>query len=123
MHMYVIARANKDKLDRWINDVTAQYLPYEHDTGRVGALQLAVRPVQLLEIAFPENQLNEVLKIVRPNVNYKGRYVGILRRILHLEKHEHEIDNTLFYRVGNNDIAIQLVGIKKDAWKDGIEQI
>ena len=123
MHLYVIARANKDRLDRWINDVTAQYLPHEYETGEVGQLQIAVRPVQLLEIAFPENQLEEVIKIVRPVVNHKDRIISILRRVLGIEKYEKEIPNALFYRVPNNDVAITLVGIKKDVFVNGIEQI
>jgi hypothetical protein len=123
MQLFVIARANKDRLERWINDVTAQYVPHEFEPGRRGPLQIAVRPIQLLEIAFPESQKDEVLKIVRPCVNHKPRFVKILRRILGLEELKDSVENVLFYRVCNDDVAITAIGIKKDEYRNGVEQI
>lgn len=123
MHLYVIARASKDKLDRWVNDVTAQYVPHEYEKGKVGMLQVSVRPIQLLEIVFPEPQLDEVLKIVRPIHNYGGRAISILRKLLGIEKLELKVEDKIFYRIPNADISITPIGIKRDVFINGIEQI
>lgn len=123
MHLYVIARANKDRLDRWINDVTAQYLPYEYEKGKVGRVQIGVRPVQLLEIAFPESQLEEVLKIVRPNTKHKQKLIGTIRRMLGLEELKNEIKNVLFYKFPNDNVSITPIGIKRDNFVIDVEQI
>jgi hypothetical protein len=123
MQLFVIARANKDRLNRWINDITAQYLPYEYETGKIGQLQIGVRPVQLLEIAFPEKHLEEVMKIIRPQRNHKGKLIYFLRKVLGLEDYDKELKDQLFYRIPNNDVAVTFVGIKKDAYINGVEQI
>ena len=90
MHFYCIARGVKDPLERWINDLLAQYYPYKFDKDKPpGILQLAVREIKLLEIVYPEEHHENVMKIVQPRHGWDRRVrrqARILRKILKLDK-------------------------------------
>lgn len=83
MHLYVAARGNLDRLKRWENDLTGKYNPYLINAGRRttdnkgwlvapvwGMYQLAVRPIQLYEIIFPEHAKDAVLGMIQPYGGY-----------------------------------------------------
>lgn len=62
MHLYAITRGQKNYVDQMITELQGKYLPY-NSKGKDAAgnviekqlmLQLAVRPIQLWEFAFPE---------------------------------------------------------------------
>ena len=127
-------------MEKWLNDLSAQYLPYTHGSfkGQEGRLQLGVREVKLLEITFPEEQIAEVLKIVRPQKdNALKRILSILARFLGGLDPVPEYDNTgifsggtligtgwTFYRVLNEGVTVTGIGTKKDARDaDGTELI
>lgn len=135
MHLYVIARGAIDKIERWKADLTAQYLPMKLPGGKEGRLQMTIRPVEFLEIIFPEEQLDEALRIVRPlenleNVRFK-RVISFLRRYLKLDPvPPYSTDGVLkgpdftFYRVLKKDVAVIGIGVKKDPRRpDGMENI
>jgi hypothetical protein len=130
MHLYVLARGQADRMQRWINDLNAQYLPFKHPAlKKEGKIQLSVREMKLLEICFPEEQLDEVLKIVRPQQNLPYfRLIRVLRRFLgkvedcpaYDTKGVNSGDSGVlgtgwsFYRVLNDSVAVHAIGIKRD---------
>jgi hypothetical protein len=133
MHLYVIARGIKDDLERWENDILAQYV--KHDVivdgkKQEGKVRVAVRPVQLYEIVFPEKSLNRVLNIVKPSIkDYGGRYKYFykmfagLRKILGLSSiPEWQTENNGEFFVSNKWVGVHGIGLKKDKFdKNGIE--
>jgi len=101
MHMYVVARGHIDKLSRWENDLSSKYFPYLVDAGRKSSdgkgwlvpptwsmVQLAVRPIQLYELVFPEPCLNDVLKVVQPYGGYgiSPKFKKFFRNVLKMGK-------------------------------------
>ena len=127
--MYVIARGLY--LNRWVEDLSHKYLPYEYLPGVKGHIQLAVRPVQLFEIAFPEPQLQKVLNIVNPTIDdYSGKYkwlyniIKSIAKMLGLKKLPKgmkpivDADTVKDWMMG-----VHLVGIKKDEYKNDLEQL
>lgn len=136
MHLYVIARGIKDDLMRWENDILAQYVPYRFKgaDGKMttGKTRIAVRPVQLYEIVFPEPALNRVLNIVKPTITeYGGKYkifykmIGALRSFLGLKKiNPWTLEDNGNFFVSNKWVGVHGIGLKKDAYnKDGVEML
>lgn len=103
MHLYVVARGQIDRLRRWENELSSKYFPYMISAGRrdntntkwlvppqYGMLQLAIRPVQLYEIVFPEEALTDVLKIIQPYGGYgiSPKMIKFFRKLLKMGKIE-----------------------------------
>ena len=127
MHLYLLARANYPRLERWINDLLARYYPYEYDKGKMGSLQLSVRPIQMFEIVFPEPQYKEILETINPYGSrmaeiFKGR-LNLLRRALKLEPVLKEEEINANDKMVRHSVDVAAIGIKKDNFLKGIEQI
>lgn len=74
MHLYVLTRGILNATKEWENDLNAQYLPFEVlEKGKKKPSkylsQLSVRPVNLYEIVFPNESLQTVLGMVKPQTN------------------------------------------------------
>lgn len=123
MHLYVIARANKPRLDKWVNDLLAQNFDFEIDKNKFVKINLSVRPIQLFEIVFPEDSYEEVLAIVQPyhRWGHLKKYTLLLRKLLGLKPIQKIVGSN--FKVNNEFVDIIPIGIKKDIYKDGIEQI
>lgn len=66
-------RANLDRLNRYVNDLLAQYYMFDHNKDvQKGLLQFGVRPIQLYELVFPEEHLKDVLEMIMPRQGGKG---------------------------------------------------
>ena len=93
MHLYVLTRGILSATKQWENDLAAQYLPFTVlEKGKKKPskylAQLAVRPVNLYEIVFPEECLQDVLGMVKPN-NAPGklsRFIKMFTRMMGLKK-------------------------------------
>jgi len=123
MHLYLVTRGIKDRTDRWVNDCLARY--YDYKCGEVagkpivGRLQLSMRPIQLYEVVFPEEHLNQVISDLQPYGGYglqEGfikKLVSLLRRMLKLEDIPKGIlpNNTSVFSEG---VDVFCVGMKKD---------
>lgn len=64
MHTYMITRGIKNEIDTFINDLQGKFLPYRW-WGKDGKpidtnVRLAVRPIQLWEIVYPEEHYDLV---------------------------------------------------------------
>ena len=121
MHLYVLARGINDCLKRWENDLSALYFPVKYNAnGKVenGKVRLAVRPIQLYEIVFPEESLNDVLETI-PDIsgNYKrvnGLYKhvkNILMRAMKLTPAQERKHNGIVHAPF---VAVSHIGLKKD---------
>ena len=126
MHLYVLARGHQDWLNRWKNDLLAQKYPFKYDPDKpLGLLQLSVRPVELLEIVFPEDYYADAMATIFPNAlrPRDKKYIWFLRKIMGLDK----VDMTNIKKndkVTNFAVSVTPVGIKKDVKKkNGIEMI
>ena len=127
MHLYVMARGNRDHLNRWENDLLARYFSYEHEKGKPKAiLQLNVRPIQIYEITFPAEHLNEVLQCVKPGGYEHYKFYEKLKdffvKLFGLKPiPEWKPDGK--FRTPTVAVGVHGIGIKEDLFIDGIEQI
>ena len=135
MHLYVLARANLPRMERWVNDLLAQYYPYKfrkdfknpNEPIMQGLLQMSVRPIQLYELVFPQDHLKDVLETVYPYHKTNPKMAFMLRKMLGLDPLPREWckEGALKknFRVMNHDMSVQFVGLKKDKFKHEIEFI
>ena len=87
MHLYVIARGMRHNVAKWCNDVEAIYVPYTTWDGKEIMTHVQVREIKLLEIAFPEKQMKEVLPRIHPYNDYRinDSLIRLMRKLLRLE--------------------------------------
>ena len=123
MHLYMLTRGIKPKVDDYINDLLAQYFPYGTDKRWV---QLSVRPIQLWEVVFPKDCLHDVLQTVLPIPAWKDwkpkKGLGPLRMAVKAKKiPEMDIsfkENQMIRPIRKDVVAVYPFGIKEDKeWK------
>ena len=122
MHLYTITRGIKDRVDTTINDLQAQYFPMKNN-GINTWTQLAVRPVQLWEFAFPRAHLNTMLSTLnyRDNVDcYKmNKFVMPIRAMLKLKKiPQIDYKKTPKLLIRKKHVAFHHVGTKEDLFDE-----
>ena len=80
-------RGIKHDTDRFINELSAKYLPYKTDKGSY-ALQLNVQPIQLYCVGFPKEHLQVMLKTIGGGCYHSsvGFMANVLRKLLRLKK-------------------------------------
>ena len=127
-----MTRGIKPEVDRFVNDMLAQYLPFKIPKGkRKGEyiVQLAMRPIQLWEVVFPEDQLQTVLRTVfkvSPDERKELKMpMAAMRKVLKLDKIP-PIDEKVRGRfVYTDNIGLYPVGIRNDKYdpKDGKENL
>jgi len=70
MHLYVLTRGVKNRVDEWENDLGAEWLPlhYKMPDDKIveGRIKLAIREVKLHEIVFPKEYEEHVMSLVNP---------------------------------------------------------
>lgn len=127
MHLYVMVRGINDAVQRWENDVSAIYLPIKAKIGAIGKVEncrvrTAVRPIQLYEIVFPEEQLNTILETIPETGTthpWMKKILPFFRKLMGVSKPEIRKHNGA---VVAPHIAISYIGLKKDARdEDGCE--
>ena len=114
-----MTRGIKHDVDRFINDLQAQYFSYPtHDKNNSYNVQLAVRPVQFWELVFPKEHLQEVQKMIwvkNPEERNELKYaMKVLRKILKAKKAPEFDENTPQRLLYNFNVAIYPVGIRED---------
>lgn len=143
MHLYVLGRGINDELKRWENDLSAIFLPWEfmHKGKKTkGKIRFAIRPVQLYEMVFPEEQLDNVMSAVvgKPNgenipgstkngetyIKYKilNKLKRTLGKVLGLKPTPKRWKYNPRMQIINRAVGVHPIGIKKDKRdKNGIE--
>ena len=116
MHLYIMTRGIKHEVDRFINDLQAQYYPY-----RVGKkkhyVQLGVRPIQLWEIVTPKESMPEVMATIGIDGKNKYRFSPqrtMLRKLLHCKKLPKLDPKTLKRIVYKDNVGVYPIGVKAD---------
>ena len=125
MHFYALVRGIKHDVDRYINDLQAQYFPYEVPHQPKGYVQLAVRPIQLFEFVFPKDSLQEVLMTISPDIHQwhvgnppqwksQDKYIWALRKMLKAKEIPVIDPKTPRRLIYNFNVHVQPIGIKDD---------
>lgn len=139
MHLYLITRGVKHDVDRFVNELSAKYLPTkwfkQKKNGQPGKktanyhMQVGVRPIQIWEIAYPEQHRDMVLNTIFGDqdkvTQHKkhNKFVYMIRKILGIEpvgEYNRKSDIMPMYK-GN--VEFVKVGEKKDRYQDGVEMI
>lgn len=139
MELYVIAGGQVDSLNRWQQDLNAQFLPIYKDgkplviDGVAQYRRLLVAPVQLYKIAFNKENLNDVLAMVSPTSYVEERYsilkhaIKFFRKILGLKQVPKPTRLNPFLQPNQVDKAVFVlpIGLKEDmiSWVSGQEMI
>ena len=131
MHLYVAARGQSFLLEKWKSDLQGMVLPYEiynKETKKkeMKVVEFGVRPIQLLEIVFPEPMMEKALRVVAPNkssFNPKyNKYINWIKKKLGLTDipeypKSQGIPSSVF-------IDVTGIGMKKDEYDEhGIERL
>ena len=115
MHIYMMTRGLKDRVDNFINDLQAQYFHYGKESVMPCLTQLQVRPIQLWEIVFPEEHLPVVSKLLFGNSLFQDPRLWGIRKLLGADKFP-EMDlstlNAPFVR--KEFVSTYPIGIRKD---------
>ena len=121
MHLYVLTRGILSATKTWENDLAAQYLPFEVlEKGKKKPSkylsQLSIRPINLYEIVFPEECLDDVLGMVKPSCD-KGtagkfsRFIKMFSRVVGLKKIP---DYKIKQLPPGDGVSVIGLGLKKD---------
>lgn len=137
MHLYFITRGIKHDVDRFINDLQAQYSYAEWKQGEgkpniTGVYQWGVRPVQLWEVVVRKEDMDDVLKCIPIAAESKREDLLLtpLRKALKAKKIDRKRADEI--RKPENprrifctkNVACHLIGTKDDAVnEDGNEML
>jgi len=129
MHLYAITRGIKNDVDRFITLLQGAFLPYD----KAKVVQVAVRPVQLWEIVFPEEHKDIMLTtVLGGDASMKGitnqpkhrKWVAMIRKVLGVQKiPKYKTDRQLPCAGAKLNMEVVGVGIKEDYKKDGLERL
>ena len=125
MHLYILTRGQKDKVDNMISDLQAQYFPYKTNPHTPPQpLQLGVRPIQLYELAFPKESMNTVIAMLQPIDRFKVKdsrwsmkilgFILKFKKLLGLQPIPEVPKDTPFPIIRRQWVDIKGVGIKDD---------
>lgn len=133
MHLYLIARGKKAFIRRFMENLEFCFVPYEYEKGKTGTLQLVPREVKILELVFPEPSLNNVLNLlgddtIEPPGKQGKKHIAqklkpLLAKMLKLKPIPKMEKDDKISKMNRDNVAIHLIGTKKDHFNDGIEQI
>ena len=131
MHLYVLTRGIKKEVDDMITQLQGKYLPMkfrypDKKEPEDVVLQLAVRPIQLWELAFPEEHLDLMCKTMftnagmkaKPQHKWQEKFVWAMRKALHLKPIPDFETGSGMPLGGIKDVEVVGVGIKDDYYVD-----
>lgn len=138
MHLRVIVNGTIDQVQKWKNDLAAVWLPYPKDKGqllpdgrRVTHFQMGVRTMEMVDLVFPEEQLDNVLTMVKPVTEMyidggKNRYPWLVRGLRWIRKSMNlmEVPNKELSAsiMDKGMVSVHAVGLKQDLYDDdGVE--
>jgi len=133
MHLYIMTRGIKHKVDELINDLQAQFFPFKckmkdgkldpNGEEQIVPLQLSVRPIQLWELVMPKECLPEVMKTIwhteplpaHTTFMQKAKLESIRMALGAKKAPKFKDYKDLKFRViRKNDVACYPIGIKED---------
>jgi len=75
MHTYIMVRGVQKEVEKFKNDLSAQWVKFDLH-GQSQLLQVGVRPIELLEIVYPKDCQEDVMKMLMPFDRYKSEKLG-----------------------------------------------
>jgi len=133
MEAYVVAAGQMDSINRWQQDLNAQFLPvYKNGKPTGQARRLLVAPIQLFKIVFPKEEKENVMSMICPEEymfkrqKLLGYGTAAIRKALKLKKIPLPvIRNPLLQpNLVDKAVAVMPIGTKEDITNsDGEEQI
>ena len=140
MHAYMILRGIKHDVDRFIQELSAQYLPtlvssHRRPGGVEGGkpveanVQVALRPIQIYELVYPKEHRDVVLNTVFGEEEGKtqhkrhNKYINMIRKILGIDKPTTYKKDRKIAVYGDN-VEKVFIGEKDDGeFEDGTERL
>ena len=133
MELYVVASGQMDNLNRWQQDLNAQFLPIYKNGLKIPKKKrrLLVAPIQLYKICFAKEELDNVVSMVCPSDYMTQRYrwlkvfANSVKKIMGLKtcKIPTKVNAYLQPNPVDKSVAIMPIGIKDDIMFEGVEQI
>jgi len=138
MELYCLVGGEANSVKRWQEDLSAQFYPVYKKGKKLKAgkdiihRRLIVAPVQLYKIAFPQEELDNVVNAVCPNPYIEERYKPIklmvrsLRKVLGLKNVPKPTNPNALLQPNQLDKAVFVapIGLKKDHInKEGSEHV
>lgn len=132
MHAYCLVRGQVDFLNRYLNNLSAVYLDFKYPINANGKLlvsgkwQMGVRPVQLVEFAFPEECKKEALQWIWPANISNGRLNNLakysFKKVLGCTE---DIDLTGLKPalMGRDFVDVTPIGLRKDQYMHIIKKL
>lgn len=125
MHLYIITRGIKHAVDKFISELSGKYMPFKWQ-GQTTMLQVGVRPVQLWEIAFPDDQKDVMFETLwYSGIKNNGfaehqkkyqKFIWPLRKLLGINEMPQEWDHTKgTMPVDGSGVQKIAIGVKPDA--------
>lgn len=125
----MITRGVKDVVDRYINDLLAVYSQYDDGTEQKKVTQLQMRPIQLWEAVFVEKDSDRIMRTICPMHGWdsrKNKMAMLFRKLLGIAKMPKQFDYKKGDRRGipsSQFVSVIPIGVKKDVYKKGVEQL
>jgi len=123
MQLVIATRGVKHDVERFITMLQGIWLPYQNQ-GQQQVLQFGVRPVQLWELAFPEQHLQTIMRTLwdESMPEYSSTKfklpLAALRKILKLKKvPELDVKHPVKLPIYKMNVGIHPVGIHEDEVK------
>ena len=123
MHLYIMTRGIKHAVDKFINELSAKYLPIKWK-GNDSMVQVSVRPVQLWEIVYPKQHHDVMMNTLwTGGITNNGfaehqkkwkKFIYPLRKLLGAKKINPKFETTNQMFVDGNGVQKIAIGIKDD---------
>ena len=133
MHLYILTRGIKRQVDKFQQDMAAQWCKHKWKEGDKiveGHVELGMRPLQLWEIVFPKASLPDVLANLRDNSwgTLNPIQQAVIRNAVGARKlKDIEIPSKEYMRkffVKLKDVETLIIGAKDDTFDEsGIERL
>ena len=122
----MITRGIKHLSDQFIVELQGKYLPMKYPINKkleTHMIQVAVRPIQLYEVVFPEEHLDLMLTTLagksagKTNHKEHKKYLWAFRKALKLKPvPEYNSDNSI--PIYKPSVDVNILGIKTDYFED-----
>jgi len=127
MHLYAISRGHKPRVDEWISDLQAIWLPFDFThpitKEKQNLIKLGIRPIQLWEFIFPKEHLEIMSRTIihTPHAFSKKEefFVKQFRKLLKAKEVPKFNEEGKKYFTLNTDVEVTPIGIKEDETAPG----
>ena len=137
MHIYFMTRGIKHEVDRFVEGLSNQYLPYDFidpkdKKMKKGSLQVRLSPIQLWDVSFPEPHRDAMLTtLFGAGKKKKGiainkrhnKWAALIRKILGVKKIPQDYKTDKLLPTPPKHTEIVAIGMKDDYYQDGQEMI